>query len=155
MSDTSSTPEGAFIPEGHKRSPRPDDPGSIVASVEKPRPASSPQRQGITILIAAIVAAIVAAAVATTISVGVNLWLAKPGGGGNRLMQEGKVHVDQNGDREVFYAEPFAGPPNLELDAKGNMVFIKLKEQKADHFTIQAAVPSEVHWRAEGVRAGK
>ena len=57
----------------------------------------------------------------------------------------------------MFYAEPFAGPPNLELEADGQgMTFIKIKEQKADHFTLHpAGLPVELRWRAEGVPAKK
>jgi hypothetical protein len=155
MSDTSSTPEGAFIPEDRKAK---GDRGPAVASVEQQRPPSFLRRQGITVLVAAIVAAVVAVVVATTISVGVQIWVAKSGGsddrklvqegkvtvsdgsGDRKLVQEGKVTVETNSELEVWYKVPFASTPNLVLEVapenkRWNVV--SLKEQKADHFTIK------------------
>ena len=155
MSDTSPTPEGAFLPEGQKlkgdRGPRPEEPATAVPSVEKQRPPTLLRGQVVTILVAAVVAVVVA----VTISASINLlWMASSGGRDDRLRQEGKTKVGPDGEREVFYAVPYAGPPNLEIES-ANLNFIKLKEQKADHFTIQSVVPSEVRWRAEGIRAVK
>src|ERR1022692_3027998 len=120
MSDTSPTPEGAFIPEDRKaegdRGPLPEEPATAVASVAQQRPPSFLQRQGIAVLVAAVVAAVVAVVVATSISVGLNLWMANSGGRGNRLVQEGKVTVPLNREQEVFYPIPFAGPPNVVLE---------------------------------------
>jgi hypothetical protein len=185
MSDTTSTPEGAFIPEDRKTQ---GDRGPAVASAEQQRPPSFLHRQGITVLVAAIVAAVVAVLVATTISVGVQLWVAKSDGSGDRklvqegkvtvsdgsgdrkLVQEGKVTVEQNSELEVWYKVPFASTPNLVLEVapENNQLWnvVSLKEQKADHFTIkQTHTPgsgmgyhegrAEVRWRAEGIRSGK
>ena len=118
-------------------------------SVEAKRPPSAAGRIIVTVLIAAVVAGIVS----TLISIGINLLMAMPSSDrAGRFKQEGKVTVGQNGPRQVFYAEPFAGPPKLELESP-NMVFITLKEQTKDHFTIECRIPTtEVHWRAEGMR---
>jgi hypothetical protein len=157
MSDTYGPPEGAFLPQGSQvkadRGPLADEPNAEAAPVELKRAPSSSGRYLVTVLIAAVVSLVVSGTVATVISVGFNLGMTKPGGADSgRLTQEGKLMVGQ-GERVVFYAEPFAGPPKLELD--GQMVFITLKEQKADHFTIHSAVHTEVRWRAEGMRIPK
>jgi hypothetical protein len=99
----------------------------------------------------------VAAVVAGVVSIGV-VWLARPGGGRDgRFVQDGKVIVPLEGEREVFYAAPFASPPNLTLEGGDvNWNAIKLKEQKPDRFIIQCTAnmgfAPQVHWRAEGVR---
>jgi hypothetical protein len=160
MSDTPSTPEGAFSSEGRKAKGDPGPPTAepvpAVASIQKPRSPSFLQRQGTTVLVAGIVAAVVACA----ISIVVQIVLTVSGGGGARLIQEGKVMVPLNADREVFYPIPFASPPNLVLEGNADWNIVKLKAQKADHFIIrQDAVPfgrtPEVRWRAEGIRAGR
>jgi hypothetical protein len=153
MSDASPASEGTFSQQGSQvkadRAQIPDEPVA-EAPVELQRPTSQSGRYLVTVLIAAGVSGFVATIVAVVISLGIGFWMAgSPGGRGDRLMQEGKLTVGQ-GERVVFYAEPFAGPPKLELE--GQMVFITLKEQKADHFTIQSAIHGEVRWRAEGMR---
>jgi hypothetical protein len=157
MSDKSSTPEGAFSSEGRKgpgSDPMREEPADAFASIEKPRPQSFWQRHGTTVLVAA-----VAAVVATTISIVVQVWLARPPGRPDGpLLQEGSVIIALNAEREVFYPIPYAGPPNLVLDGGDvNWNAIKLKEQKADHFTIQCTAnmgfPASIHWRADGMRA--
>ncbi len=155
MSDAPATPEGAFSSEGRKAKgepiPLPEEPAPALSSIEKPRPPSLWQRHGPTMVVAAIVAAVVAGVV----SIGV-VWLGRRGGPDGRFVQDGTVMVPLDGEREVFYAVPFAGPPNLALDGNVNWNAIKLKEQKADRFTIQCTAnvgfAAEVHWRAEGMR---
>jgi hypothetical protein len=154
MNDPSPAPEGGFLPHGSRakgsRGPLPDEPMAETPPIERKRAPSAGGGIWATVLIAAAVSVFVSGIVATVISVSINLGMAKPGGAdGGRLTQEGKLMVGQ-GERVIFYAEPFAGPPKLELD--GQMVFITLKEQKADHFTVQSTIHTEVRWRAEGMR---
>jgi hypothetical protein len=156
MNDKSSAPEGAFSSEGRPAAAEQVADGAesdaAVASVKEKRPPSALRRYGVTALVAAIVATVVAGAVATIVSVGIHFGMAGTGGDrGGRFMQEGRLNLGNNGPRQVFYAEPFAGPPKLELESS-SMVFIKLKEQKADHFVVESAVICEIRWRAEGMR---
>ena len=167
MSDPSPAPEGAFVPEGRKTkgAPLPDGPPPAVIPVKQQGPPSLFSRYGITVLVAALVAAVVA----MVVSVGVNVLMAKLGGGrDDRLIQEGKATLIQEGDvtvgdaqeeLQVFYVIPFAGPPHLQLEFRAGpfdaMNFVKLKEQKADHFTVQYTRKGDrvqLHWRAEGLR---
>ena len=92
---------------------------------------------------------------AAVVSAGMSFLLARGGSAGidGRLKQDGKVTVGGHGEREVFYAVPFAGPPNLELHGFDENAVI-FKEQKADHFTLQNKGPfqQEVRWKADGIR---
>jgi hypothetical protein len=161
MSDSSATPHGAFSDEPRKAkgdpAPAADAPTVTIAKPERPATPSSWRNLVGTLVVAAITAGVVAC----VISIGANLLLGRVSAPGGRLTQEGKVSLGAHGEREVFYAVPFAGPPNLELETPLGGVFamenVKLKEQKADHFTIQntGGGRHELRWRAEGIRAEK
>jgi hypothetical protein len=160
VSDTSWTPEGAFSSEGRKAqaapSPPPEEPAPAIASVETPRWQSLWQRHRTRVLVAAVVATFVACA----ISIAVQVAFLRSGGRDGRFVQEGKVMVPLEGEHEVFNAVPFGIPPNLVLEGGSvNWNAIKLKEQKADRFTIQCTAnmgfAPEVQWRAEGIRGAK
>jgi hypothetical protein len=154
MSAPSPAPEGAFSSEGRKAIGALDEPPPAVIPIKKPAP-SRLAGCGLTVLVAALVAAVVA----TLISVGVNLLMAKLGGGqGDRLVQEGKVIVGVQGEQQVFYPIPYAAPPNLQLGAgPADMHSVKITEQKPDHFKVMPVgginAPREYRWRAEGIRA--
>jgi len=157
MSDTFPASEGAFSSQGKKppreRSVSEDEPVPVVVSVKQAKPPSVFVRYGWTVLVATVVSAVVA----TGVSVIINLIAAGIGPRDDRFIQEGNVTVPLNGEREVFYAIPFAGPPNLDLRRlNGDINALKIKEQKADRFVLRyeagMGFPAELHWRAEGMR---
>jgi hypothetical protein len=159
MNDSSPMPHGGFTSETPKAkgdtASAADVPAVNIAKPERPTTTSSGRNLVATLVAAAITAGIVACVV----SIGVSFLFGRLSGPGGRLTQEGKISLGPHGEREVFYAVPFAGPPNLELETPLGGVFgmdsVKLKEQKADHFTIQNTDGNrrEVRWRADGIRA--
>ena len=146
VSDTSSTPEGAFRSEDRdvkgQRKPLSEQPVATETYIATPRPPSFWQRFGTTMLVAAIVAC--------TVSIGMHLLLMATLASDNRLVQEGKVFLNNKEAQEIFYPVPYAAPPHLELT--GDLTEVKITEQKPDRFTIQSPqggvhIRGPTHWR--------
>jgi hypothetical protein len=75
--------------------------------------------------------------------------------GDQTFRQQGRLNVAAGNSQEVYYPIAYRTPPNLQLDGDANWQFVKLLEQKADHFKISCTAQfgsTEVRWRAEGVR---
>jgi hypothetical protein len=107
------------------------------------------RQQKMTILVAAAVSALVA----TVISGGG--WLFRDSGSAQILKQQGNVNISAGNSQEVFYPIAYASPPYLHLDGDANWQFVKLLEQKADHFKINCTAQfgsAQIRWQAEGVR---
>jgi hypothetical protein len=159
MSDSSPTPEGAFSAERRKAKdaagPAGDEPVPVVKLAEPPRTPPVWRHYVLTVVLAAVVAAFVAAGV----SIGVNVLFRGTGAPGGLLIQQGKLRLKAGQQQEVYYPIPFAGPPHLELEGSvEDWRKVVLKEQKADHFTVECPGlhPSdEVRWKAEGIRGEK
>jgi hypothetical protein len=106
------------------------------------------RQQKMTILVAAVVSALVA----TIISGGG--WLFRESGS-TILKQQGSVNISAGNSQEVFYPIAYASPPYLHLNGDANWQFVKLLEQKADHFKINCTAQigsTQIRWQAEGVR---
>jgi hypothetical protein len=78
----------------------------------------------------------------------------KPDGDGT-ICQEGKVCLQGEEERDVYYPVPYASPPNLEISDGGS--WYEIIEQKADHFRIRSggAAHSDRHsaWASDGAAA--
>jgi hypothetical protein len=73
---------------------------------------------------------------------------------GDLFIQKGQVHLKPWCEQDVFYAVPYAGPPNLELG--NDCDDFEIIEQKADHFRIRnrGFFRTAAEWTARGVRLG-
>src|SRR5205823_6219837 len=72
------------------------------------------------------------------------------------LVQTGSIEVQAGQEVEIFYAAPYAGPPNLVIDEWHNDCV--LTDQQGNHFRIKnnnATWVRAVHWTARGQRAPK
>jgi hypothetical protein len=71
---------------------------------------------------------------------------------GDVFVQHGQVHLKPRGEQDVYYAAPFAGPPNLELGEDCDDC--EVVEQKADHFRVRnrGFFRTTAGWTARGVK---
>jgi hypothetical protein len=119
-------------------------------------PRSFQKSQGWSLFLTCAVTAVLTGAILVTFDVYFgNSGAMKPASG--TQVQEGTVTV-RHEPVEVFYAQPFAAPPNLTiLGTEFARQSCLILDQKQDRFKIHLDNPSvsflEVSWKAEGVPA--
>lgn len=66
-------------------------------------------------------------------------------------LQRGEVHLPSYGEQDVYYAAPYAHPPNLVLTDNDDCM---VTDQQPDHFRVRnkSLLSQDVSWRARGVR---
>lgn len=66
--------------------------------------------------------------------------------------QTGKLEVPPGQEIEIYYAVPYAGPPNLVVSSTFSEC--QVIEQRPDHFRVKNTMssPREVTWTARGLK---